>query len=216
MHKILSFYNSNRRVIWIAILAIAFTIILLQTLNNDAKKRNSEINTNDEINSSSNTTIYPNNQEDSLSSNYNSEKIQDEKLKLISAFLEKCNNGKIEEAYDLLSTDCKEEMFPVLEKFKNDYTDLVFNTVKTYDIKLWMSGKYSIYKISIYENALAAGVVNNNAIDSLSVILHKSQANSLSNPLIAKVWRYLFLHRFQTQTGYPVGKIKGNFHKRLN
>ena len=82
MHKILSFYNSNRRVIWIAILAIAFTIILLQTLNNDAKKRNSEINTNDEINSSSNTTIYPNNQEDFLSSNYNSEKIQDEKLKL--------------------------------------------------------------------------------------------------------------------------------------
>ena len=174
MHKILSFYNSNRRVIWIAILAIAFTIILLQTLNNDAKKRNSEINTNDEINSSSNTTIYPNNQEDFLSSNYNSEKIQDEKLKLISAFLEKCNNGKIKEAYDLLSTDCKEEMFPVLEKFKNDYTDLVFNTAKTYDIKLWMSGKYSIYKISIYENALATGVVNNNAIDSYYTVVEEN------------------------------------------
>lgn len=187
MHKILSFYNSNRRVIWIAILAIAFTIILLQTLNNDAKKRNSEINTNDEINSSSNTTIYPNNQEDSLSSNYNSEKIQDEKLKLISAFLEKCNNGKIEEAYDLLSTDCKEEMFPVLEKFKNDYTDLVFNTDKTYDIKLWMSGKYSIYKISIYENALAAGVVNNNAIDSYYTVVEENNDYKINiNNFIAK------------------------------
>lgn len=187
MHKILSFYNSNRRVIWIAILAIAFTIILLQTLNNDAKKRNSEINTNDEINSSSNTTIYPNNQEDSLSSNYNSEKIQDEKLKLISAFLEKCNNGKIKEAYDLLSTDCKEEMFPVLEKFKNDYTDLVFNTAKTYDIKLWMSGKYSIYKISIYENALATGVVNNNAIDSYYTVVEENNDYKINiNNLIAK------------------------------
>lgn len=187
MHKILSFYNSNRRVIWIAILAIAFTIILLQTLNNDAKKRNSEINTNDEINSSSNTTIYPNNQEDFLSSNYNSEKIQDEKLKLISAFLEKCNNGKIKEAYDLLSTDCKEEMFPVLEKFKNDYTDLVFNTAKTYDIKLWMSGKYSIYKISIYENALAVGVVNNNAIDSYYTVVEENNDYKINiNNLIAK------------------------------
>lgn len=187
MHKILSFYNSNRRVIWIAILAIAFTIILLQTLNNDAKKRNSEINTNDEINSSSNTTIYPNNQEDFLSSNYNSEKIQDEKLKLISAFLEKCNNGKIKEAYDLLSTDCKEEMFPVLEKFKNDYTDLVFNTAKTYDIKLWMSGKYSIYKISIYENALATGVVNNNAIDSYYTVVEENNDYKINiNNLIAK------------------------------
>ena len=186
MHKILSFYNSNRRVIWIAILAIAFTIILLQTLNNDAKKRNSEINTNDEINSS-NTTIYPNNQEDFLSSNYNSEKIQDEKLKLISAFLEKCNNGKIKEAYDLLSTDCKEEMFPVLEKFKNDYTDLVFNTAKTYDIKLWMSGKYSIYKISIYENALATGVVNNNAIDSYYTVVEENNDYKINiNNLIAK------------------------------
>ncbi len=187
MHKILSFYNSNRRVIWIAILAIAFTIILLQTLNNDAKKRNLKINTNDEINSSSNTTIYPNNQEDSLSSNYNSEKIQDEKLKLISAFLEKCNNGKIKEAYDLLSTDCKEEMFPVLEKFKNDYTDLVFNTAKTYDIKLWMSGKYSIYKISIYENALATGVVNNNAIDSYYTVVEENNDYKINiNNLIAK------------------------------
>lgn len=187
MHKILSFYNSNRRVIWIAILAIAFTIILLQTLNNDAKKRNLKINTNDEINSSSNTTIYPNNQEDSLSSNYNSEKIQDEKLKLISAFLEKCNNGKIKEAYDLLSTDCKEEMFPVLEKFKNDYTDLVFNTAKTYDIKLWMSGKYSIYKISIYENALATGVVNNNAIDSYCTVVEENNDYKINiNNLIAK------------------------------
>lgn len=187
MHKILSFYNSNRRVIWIAILAIAFTIILLQTLNNDAKKRNSEINTNDEINSSSNTTIYPNNQEDFLSSNYNSEKIQDEKLKLISAFLEKCNNGKIKEAYDLLSTDCKEEMFPVLEKFKNDYTDLVFNTAKTYDIKLWMAGKYSIYKISIYENALATGVVNNNAIDSYYTVVEENNDYKINiNNLIAK------------------------------
>jgi len=187
LHKILSFYNSNRRVIWIAILAIAFTIILLQTLNNDAKKRNSEINTNDEINSSSNTTIYPNNQEDFLSSNYNSEKIQDEKLKLISAFLEKCNNGKIKEAYDLLSTDCKEEMFPVLEKFKNDYTDLVFNTAKTYDIKLWMSGKYSIYKISIYENALATGVVNNNAIDSYYTVVEENNDYKINiNNLIAK------------------------------
>lgn len=187
MHKILSFYNSNRRVIWIAILAIAFTIILLQTLNNDAKKRNSEINTNDEINSSSNTTIYPNNQEDFLSSNYNSEKIQDEKLKLISAFLEKCNNGKIKEAYDLLSTDCKEEMFPVLEKFKNDYTDLVFNTAKTYDIKLWMSGKYSIYKISIYENALAVGVVNNNAIDSYYTVVEENNDYKINiNNFIAK------------------------------
>lgn len=187
MHKILSFYNSNRRVIWIAILAIAFTIILLQTLNNDAKKRNSEINTNDEINSSSNTTIYPNNQEDFLSSNYNSEKIQDEKLKLISAFLEKCNNGKIKEAYDLLSTDCKEEMFPVLEKFKNDYTDLVFNTAKTYDIKLWMSGKYSIYKISIYENALATGAVNNNAIDSYYTVVEENNDYKINiNNFIAK------------------------------
>lgn len=187
MHKVLSFYYSNRKIIWTAILAIALMIILLQTLNNDAKKRNSKINTNDEINSSSNTTIYPNNQEDSLRSNYNSEKIQDEKLKLISAFLEKCNNGKIEEAYDFLSTDCKEEMFPVLEKFKNDYTDLVFNTAKTYDIKLWMSGKYSIYKISIYENALATGVVNNNAIDSYYTVVEENNDYKINiNNFIAK------------------------------
>mgnify|MGYP007081911563 CR=1 FL=1 len=50
MHKILSFYYSNRRIIWTAILAIVLVIVLLQVLNNDAKKRNLKINTNDEIN----------------------------------------------------------------------------------------------------------------------------------------------------------------------
>lgn len=187
MHKLLSFYNSNRRIIWTAILAIGLIILLIQTLNNDAKKRNSKINANDEINSSSNTTIYPNNQEDSLSSNYNSEKIKDEKLKLISAFLEKCNDRKIEEAYNMLTADCKEELFQTLEKFKNEYINLVFNTAKTYDIKLWMSGKYSIYKISIYENALATGTINNNTIDSYYTVVEENNDYKINiNNLIAK------------------------------
>ena len=87
----------------------------------------------------------------------------------------------------MLSTDCKEEMFPVLEKFKNDYINLVFNTAKTYDIKLWMSGKYSIYKISIYENALATGVVNNNAIDSYYTVVEENNDYKINiNNFIAK------------------------------
>ena len=127
MHKILSFYNSNRRVIWIAILAIAFTIILLQTLNNDAKKRNLKINTNDEINSSSNTTIYPNNQEDSLSSNYNSEKIQDEKLKDNEKYIN-YNDMK-----NILSTELSYNgLFQIIvEKNSNDIIVLLEYTINT-------------------------------------------------------------------------------------
>ncbi len=187
MHKILSFYYSNRRIIWTAILAIVLVIVLLQVLNNNAKKRNSKINTEDRMNSSSNTTIYPNNEEEFSGSNYNSETVKDEKLKLISDFLEKCNNGRTEDAYSLLSTDCKVEMFPTIESFKNNYINSIFNKTKTYDIKLWISGKYGIYKISVYDNALSMGTVSNDKIDSYYTVVKENNDYKINiNNFIAK------------------------------
>lgn len=187
MHKILSFYNSNRRVIWTVILAIILIIVLLQTLNNNAKKKNSKINKN-EINSSSDTTIYPNNEDTSLNNNYNNEKVKDEKLKIISSFLDKCNNGKMEEAYSLLSIDCKNELFPNIEKFKNEYINLIFNETKTYDIKLWMLGEYNIYKIGIYENALSKGFINSQEkIDSYYTVVEENNDYKINiNNFVAK------------------------------
>lgn len=187
MRKILSFYYSNRGIIWTAILAILLVIVLLQVLNNNAKKRNSKINTEDRMNSSSNTTIYPNNEEEFSGSNYNSETVKDEKLKLISDFLEKCNNGRTEDAYSLLSTDCKVEMFPTIESFKNNYINSIFNKTKTYDIKLWISGEYAIYKISVYDNALSIGTVSNDKIDSYYTVVKENNDYKINiNNFIAK------------------------------
>ena len=178
MHKIKSFYNSNRAIIWIIIGCFGAIILMLQVFNNNAKKRNIEISTN--INSSSNTTIYPNIPE--------RENKNTDTREFLYNFMEECNEGNVETAYNLLSTDCKEEMFPNIEEFKNNYVNIVFNTKKTYDIQPWIANKYSIYKISIYPNALETGNINDNEeINSYYTVVKENDEYKLNlNNFIVK------------------------------
>ena len=132
LHKIRSFYNSNRAIIWIIVGCLVAVILMLQVLNSNTKKKNIEISTKD-INSSSNTTIYPNASE--------KENKNVDTKEILYNFMEECNEGNAETAYNLLSTDCKEEMFPNIEEFKNKYVNTIFNTKKTYDVQPWIANK---------------------------------------------------------------------------
>ncbi len=179
MHKIRSFYNSNRAIIWIIIGCLGSVILMLQVFNNNAKKKNIEISTKD-ITSSSNTTIYPNVPE--------KENKNADTKEILYNFMEECNEGNIEVAYNLLSTDCKEEMFPNLEEFKNKYINTIFSTKKTYDIQPWIANKYSIYKISIYPNALETGNINDDEeINSYYTVVKENDEYKVNlNNFVAK------------------------------
>lgn len=157
MYKIRRFYNSYKKNIWTIIGGLAAIILVLQLLNNNAEKRQIEINKrNNEINSSSNTTIYNNTPIISSDENYDKEKA-DKKIEVLETFLEKCNNQNVEEAYELLSDYCKTEMFSNMQEFKKEYIDSFFKTKKTYNIQLWSSGECYIYKITMYDDVLETG-----------------------------------------------------------
>lgn len=49
---------------------------------------------------------------------------------LINTFVEFCNNNKIQEAYDLLTDECKKKMYPDLESFKKNYYSIIFDQKK--------------------------------------------------------------------------------------
>ena len=102
--------------------------------------------------------------------------------------MEECNEGNAETAYNLLSTDCKEEMFPNIEEFKNKYVNTIFNTKKTYDVQPWIANKYSIYKISIYPNALETGNINDNEeINSYYTVVKENDEYKVNlNNFVAK------------------------------
>lgn len=156
MYKLIRIINQNRKQILIAILAIVFVITVIQMLNNIAKKNNQE-KINELKNNVSNydtSTYEPNHSV--ISGGSVSEKTQNTVDEIINNFISSCNDGEIQTAYDLLSEDCKEELYPTLESFEQAYYKENFATKKQYSIQLWSKEKL-MYKIEFYEDILATG-----------------------------------------------------------
>ncbi len=160
MHNLRRFYNRNRKGIWMGILIIASLIILLQLINYFASQNNInkkiELTNKQDINSieeSANINL------ESSQSAVSGENISTNKLKVasetIGKFLNECNKGNVEAAYNMITDDCKQEIFNSVEIFKKAYYDNIFNgKEKSFDIENWIG---DIYKVNIYEDMLSTG-----------------------------------------------------------
>lgn len=73
--------------------------------------------------------------------------------KVIEEFLKNCAKGKYEEAYSYLSQQCKDEKYPTLEEFENNYC--VANSVKGKGYSIESQKQYN-YKIEL-NNVLSTG-----------------------------------------------------------
>ena len=124
MHKLLRFYNQNRGMIIAIIGTIALIIIIIQILNSLVKQKRDNEKQNviaNQANSSTNsTTISPSNT--SVINGKTVKDIENDNL-IIKQFVEYCNEGKIENAYNMLSNACKERIYPSLERFKTMYVE---------------------------------------------------------------------------------------------
>lgn len=77
---------------------------------------------------------------------------------IVNKFMEYCNTGKIEDAYSLLSDDCKDNLYQTIEKFRENYYNKIFSKKRLYNLQAWISeGKYTIYRIRYTNNMLATG-----------------------------------------------------------
>lgn len=160
MNKIIRWYNQNRKQLFIVLLVIAAIILAIHFVDNLVKKDNEKNSYKGESSSSTSsaTTTY-NPQQSAISDSIVSKEKYEKQSKIIDDFIKYCNEGKTQEAYNLLSDDCKEVMFPTLEYFKNNYYNTVFSENKIYSIKNWVS---NIYKVNIMTNMLALGKVSDN------------------------------------------------------
>ena len=160
--NIIRLYNQNRKQIF-KVIFIIITIILVIHFANYLVENDNNKNLNNVVGSSStaSTTTVNNPQQSAISSSSVSNKEYKVHSELIDNFIKYCNEGKASSAYDLLSTSCKEAMFPTLEYFKDNYQKVLFTEEKIYTIKNWMG---STYKISLTENLLATGKSNNGIV----------------------------------------------------
>ncbi len=89
------------------------------------------------------------------------EKYQKPIENLIDTYFNYCNNGQYEDAYNLLTEDCKNVNYPTIEQFKG-YIDEVFNhKKKIYNIQAYsiVKNKY-IYNVRILDDILATGTTD--------------------------------------------------------
>ena len=79
---------------------------------------------------------------------------------LIGKFVDYCNEKDYESAYNLLSTDCKNNIYHNIEDFKK-YVDSVFPNKKIYNIQNFSNkDNVYIYTVKILNDILASGLSN--------------------------------------------------------
>lgn len=98
------------------------------------------------------------------------EKLQGPIEELINKYIEYCNNKDYESAYNMLSTECRNEVFPNIEDFKK-YINKIFDEKKVYAIQDYSNKDNTyVYKVNIFEDILATGLTGE---DELSVYSEK-------------------------------------------
>lgn len=156
MNKFLRWYYKNKVKFWKLVLVVIGIYLLILLLNNfSGKSISEEKNENKNI---TNTITYAN--KDSIKSEETIIGTQTEKQyiknanEIIDKFIKYCNNEEVDKAYELISDNCKEEIFPTIQDFINLYYNNIFNITKTYKMQNW-SG--NTYKIEYRDSLLATG-----------------------------------------------------------
>ncbi len=160
--------NQNWRNIITVIAIIVFSFIVFRTIvaiyrinknneNEAAQNRNSI-----KENTLGSTNIQQNSKNNNINYSSNSDLLSDEQ-KALETFVEYCNNKQIDEAYQMLSDECKEEIFPTVEYFNKNYIQLVFNEKRTAKLQVSMYGD-TIYQISYYGDLLSSGGYNQSGV----------------------------------------------------
>lgn len=155
IHNMRRFFNKNIRNIASAIFLIVFIIGGIQIFNYIAKeeKQNkvvTEIEKNKYVEQKKSHSVLTEEKinEDSANKNIN----------IINEFVNFCNEGKIEDAYKLISEDCKDIYYPSIEDFKKYYYENIFVSEKVVDMQMWLTNdSKTTYRIELSEDILSAG-----------------------------------------------------------
>lgn len=162
MNRFIRWYNQNRKKVWKYIAIVVIFIGLIQLINYFYKKQNEKELRNADTQSITNTTMINNNlnsvRVDHANSSLTGKPIsegQRTEVGIIDNFISFCNNGNLQEAYDLLTQECKEEMYPSIENFQESYYNQIFgNGRKNVSVENWID---NIYKVNMNEDFLSTG-----------------------------------------------------------
>ncbi len=180
--KVRLFYYNNKTKIWKIIGLIALVIVIINILNQIARR-----NINNNIENTIDTNQYVNN----ISSIYNPTQSvvdngqvsaieEDDVTKTLTNFLDYCVNGNPQNAYNMLSEDCIEVYYPTYQMFYSNYYEPIFGDQKTYTYQLWTSSGEYVFLVKIMDNALDTGKISDEITQDYITIVRQNGNYSLN------------------------------------
>lgn len=175
------FYNQNRQWFWVVIGTIVVGIVFIHILNSFVREKT-------EIEKSSVQTAEEKKQTEKNYSVISGEQLKADSSKIIDDFLNYCNLGRIEDAYNLLSKDCKEILYPSIESFTNNYYNKIFMNKKTYAYQAMVkNNNLYTYQINFIDDILETGKLSKTSIvDYYTIVVEKDGSKLNINKLIEK------------------------------
>lgn len=165
MQEIKIWYNQHRKRIWVTVGIIVAFILIIQFWNFLVSRNKNETQLN--ISSSSeiiseienNTNVSISSTDSAITGESVDKDSLESSVTIIGEFFDYCEQGNIEEAYNMLTEECKEEMYSTQEEFQSLYVSEIFGTQNvTYTVQNWTG---NIYKIDFsIGNILATGNPN--------------------------------------------------------
>ena len=153
------FIDQNRKLIWRIIIIIVFALFVIKSLNSyyEEDEKRKKIATNTSINNSVNN----NENKESLNTEENNLSTKNNTIeKTMEAFVNYCNNRQIDNAYEMLTDECKNAMYNTVEQFDKIYVKNVFNEEKEYSMTKWATnGDIITYQIKFIGDILSTGGV---------------------------------------------------------
>lgn len=182
MKEIISWYNTKKKSIWRTIIIIASILILIRVLNSLAglslrEKQNRGTSTTEKKITTNSIIIEG---EESTVSGEELSSEQTNMLRTLDKFGQYCINGEIGKAYNLLSDECKEEMYRSEEYFKSAYYDNVFKGErKDISVENWVG---NTYKVRFIEDALSTGTYDKGSAtqDYITIVKDENGNNKLN------------------------------------
>lgn len=184
---------SNRYLILAIMAAIIFLLLLINTLNNISKENNSkkaEEQNKIQQNTIKQQEIYTPEKTTISGTNVRQQEQENNKT-LIENFINYCNQKQIEQAYNLLTDECKKEVFfSNIANFSNNYVNKIFNSKKTYSMQSWINrDTYTTYKIKIVDDMISTGKITstqNEIEDYYTVVKEEGEYKLNINSYIVK------------------------------
>lgn len=157
-NKFVRYINQNRKIIILVISFAVFILLIIRALNTILEEQKDTNDINITVNEQLKEKAIQNSRDTITSNKKVSETDAKNNYELISKFIDYGNNLKTEEAYNLLTDECKENVYPNIEIFKKTYIDVVFKEKIQADIQSWIQNEnYYTYIVNYTKDILSTG-----------------------------------------------------------